>query len=204
MPTPMSRRISRLTLACLCYFLAAISENASVASDLPELKAQRWVNTTPLTPKALRGKIVLVDVWEYTCINWIRTSPYVKAWNRDYAKLGLVLIGSHAPEFEFGKRARKTSTAASATMASRVSNRDRQRLCDLEWPAQFGLARKISVRRARQVGETMARGGKLRRSRGYDQEAAGCGESRSIAASGNSGGHRVCENGHASILRHYR
>ena len=44
-------------------------------------------------------------VWEYTCINWIRTLPYVKAWNRDYASLGLVVVGVHAPEFEFGKRA---------------------------------------------------------------------------------------------------
>ena len=45
------------------------------------------------------------NVWEYTCVNWIRTSPYVKAWNRDYRKLGLVVIGMHAPEFEFGKLA---------------------------------------------------------------------------------------------------
>jgi len=105
MPNPAFRRVSRFTLVCLCYLLAAICENVSAASEMPELKAQRWVNTTPLTPKALRGKIVLVDVWEYTCINWIRTSPYVKAWNRDYARLGLVVIGAHAPEFEFGKRA---------------------------------------------------------------------------------------------------
>ena len=62
------------------------------------------MNSGPLTPEALRGKVVLVDFWEYTCINWIRTSPYVKAWNRDYAKFGLVVIGVHAPEFEFGKQ----------------------------------------------------------------------------------------------------
>ena len=49
--------------------------------------------------------MVLVDFWEYTCVNWIRTSPYVKAWHRDYAGLGLVVIGVHAPEFEFGERA---------------------------------------------------------------------------------------------------
>jgi len=54
----------------------------------------------------LRGKVVLVDFWEYTCVNWIRTAPYVKAWNRAYAPLGLVVIGVHAPEFEFGKDAR--------------------------------------------------------------------------------------------------
>jgi thiol-disulfide isomerase/thioredoxin len=78
---------------------------ALAASEIPALKAERWVNSTPLTAEALRGKVVLVDFWEYTCINWIRTSPYVKAWNRDYAQFGLVVIGVHAPEFEFGKRA---------------------------------------------------------------------------------------------------
>ena len=77
---------------------------AIAASEMPPLKATRWVNSTPLTPEALRGKVVLVDFWEFTCINWIRTSPYVKAWNRDYAKFGLVVIGVHAPEFEFGKQ----------------------------------------------------------------------------------------------------
>ena len=51
------------------------------------------------------ARSVLVDVWEYTCINWIRTLPYVQAWNREYASLGLVVVGVHSPEFEFGKRA---------------------------------------------------------------------------------------------------
>ena len=78
---------------------------ASAASTLPPLKATRWVNSPPLTAETLRGKVVLVDFWEYTCVNWIRTSSYVKAWNRDYGTLGLVVIGVHAPEFEFGKRA---------------------------------------------------------------------------------------------------
>jgi thiol-disulfide isomerase/thioredoxin len=61
------------------------------------------VNSPPLAAEALRGKVVLVDFWEYTCVNWIRTAPYVKTWNRVYAPLGLVVIGVHAPEFEFGK-----------------------------------------------------------------------------------------------------
>jgi len=77
---------------------------AIAANEMPPLKAERWVNSPPLAAEALRGKVVLVDFWEYTCINWIRTSPYVKAWNRDYGKLGLVVVGVHAPEFEFGKR----------------------------------------------------------------------------------------------------
>ena len=87
-------------------FLGAIASPglAIAASAMPPLDATRWVNSTPLTPEALRGKVVLVNFWEFTCINWIRTSPYVKAWNRDYAKLGLVVVGVHAPEFEFGKQ----------------------------------------------------------------------------------------------------
>jgi len=83
----------------------SVSPDLAIAvSEMPPLKAERWVNSPPVTPEALRGKVVLVDFWEYTCINWIRTSPYVKAWNRDYAKLGLVVVGVHAPEFDFGKR----------------------------------------------------------------------------------------------------
>jgi len=78
---------------------------ASAAGSMPGFKVERWVNSPPLRADMLRGKVVLVDFWEYTCINWIRTSPYVKAWNRDYADRGLVVVGVHAPEFEFGKRA---------------------------------------------------------------------------------------------------
>jgi thiol-disulfide isomerase/thioredoxin len=94
----------RVILPLLCLVLAA-SCLASAASTLPSLKAQRWVNSPLLTAEALRGKVVLVDFWEYTCVNWIRTAPYIKAWNLGYTPLGLVVIGVHAPEFEFGKRA---------------------------------------------------------------------------------------------------
>src|SRR3954447_12494128 len=84
--------------------VVAASCLAGAAGNLPSIKAERWVNSPPLTPEALRGKVVLVDFWEYTCVNWIRTAPYVKAWNREYTSLGLVVIGVHAPEFEFGRR----------------------------------------------------------------------------------------------------
>jgi hypothetical protein len=66
---------------------------ASAAGDMPAFKVERWVNSTPLTADMLRGKVVLVDFWEYTCVNWIRTSPYVKAWHRDYGDRGLVIVG---------------------------------------------------------------------------------------------------------------
>ena len=92
-------------LPLLFFGAVAASCLLGAASTLPALKAERWVNSAPLTAAGLRGKVVLVDFWEYTCINWIRTLPFIKAWNRDYAALGLVVVGVHAPEFEFGKRA---------------------------------------------------------------------------------------------------
>lgn len=100
------RRFMNVIMSFLLLAATAMGQSPAIAAgDMPPLSAERWVNSTPLTPEALRGKVVLVDFWEYTCVNWIRTSPYVKAWDRDYGKLGLVVIGVHAPEFDFGKRA---------------------------------------------------------------------------------------------------
>src|SRR5262245_10635411 len=95
----------RVALPLLFLGVVAAACLVDAASNLPPLRAPRWVNSPPLTPEALRGKVVLVDFWEYTCVNWIRTAPYVKAWNELYAPLGLVVVGVHAPEFEFGKNA---------------------------------------------------------------------------------------------------
>ena len=75
-----------------------------VEGSLPSFAgAITWLNSQPLTPEALRGKVVLVDFWTYTCINWQRTEPYVRAWARKYKGQGLVVIGVHTPEFEFEK-----------------------------------------------------------------------------------------------------
>ena len=63
--------------------------------------ATEWLNSPPLTAAGLRGKVVLIDVWTYTCINWLRTLPYVRAWAEKYRNQGLVVIGVHSPEFEF-------------------------------------------------------------------------------------------------------
>lgn len=60
-----------------------------------------WINSKPLSIKELRGKVVLVDFWTYTCINCIRTLPYIKAWNEKYKDKGLVIVGVHTPEFAF-------------------------------------------------------------------------------------------------------
>lgn len=62
-----------------------------------------WVNTGPLTLKQLRGKVVLIDFWTYSCINCIRTFPYLKDWYAKYKDKGLVIVGVHTPEFEFEK-----------------------------------------------------------------------------------------------------
>jgi thiol-disulfide isomerase/thioredoxin len=63
--------------------------------------AAEWVNSEPLTPDDLRGKVVLVNFWTLTCINWLRQEPYVRAWSEAYRDDGLVVIGVHTPEFSF-------------------------------------------------------------------------------------------------------
>jgi thiol-disulfide isomerase/thioredoxin len=75
-----------------------------IEGTLPSLTgATTWLNSQPLTPEALRGKVVVVDFWTYTCINWQRTEPYVRAWAEKYKDQGLVVIGVHTPEFGFEK-----------------------------------------------------------------------------------------------------
>ena len=75
-----------------------------IEGTVPSLAgATTWLNSQPLTPEGLRGKVVLFDFWTYTCINWQRTQPYVRAWAEKYKDQGLVVIGVHTPEFEFEK-----------------------------------------------------------------------------------------------------
>ena len=63
--------------------------------------ATGWLHSEPLTPAGLRGRVVLVDFWTYTCVNWLRTLPYVRAWADRYAEEGLTVVGVHTPEFGF-------------------------------------------------------------------------------------------------------
>lgn len=74
--------------------------------------ATGWLNSDPLTPEGLRGKVVLVDFWTYTCINWLRTLGYVRAWHEKYKDLGLVVVGVHTPEFPFEQDVDNVSWAA--------------------------------------------------------------------------------------------
>ena len=70
--------------------------------EAPELTGlSTWINSRPLTSQELRGKVVLIDFWTYSCINCLRTLPHVKAWDRTYRRRGLVVLGVHTPEFAF-------------------------------------------------------------------------------------------------------
>ena len=83
---------------------AGAAENLPVEGMLPPLSgAVQWLNSPPLTAESLKGKVVLVDFWTYSCINCLRSIPYVRAWAEKYKDQGLVVIGVHAPEFPFEK-----------------------------------------------------------------------------------------------------
>jgi thiol-disulfide isomerase/thioredoxin len=80
----------------------ASRSDTAFEGSMPSLDgATAWLNSPPLTAADLRGKVVLVDFWTYTCINWLRTLPYVRAWFDKYRDHGLVVIGVHTPEFPF-------------------------------------------------------------------------------------------------------
>ena len=83
---------------------APAAQALPVEGSLPSLAgAVEWLNSPPLTPEQLKGKVVLVDFWTYSCINCLRSIPYVRAWADKYKDQGLVVIGVHAPEFAFEK-----------------------------------------------------------------------------------------------------
>jgi thiol-disulfide isomerase/thioredoxin len=74
--------------------------------------AAEWLNSEPLSPADLRGHVVLVDFWTLTCINWLRTAPYIRAWSQAYRSDGLVVVGVHTPEFSFERQADRVRQAA--------------------------------------------------------------------------------------------
>jgi cytochrome c biogenesis protein CcdA/thiol-disulfide isomerase/thioredoxin len=101
--------------------VAAASDAALPGVETPELpvlglapdfaKTGQWFNTLPLTMSKLRGRVVLVDFWTYTCINCIRTLPYVRSWDERYRDEGLTIVGVHTPEFDFEKKASNVGRA---------------------------------------------------------------------------------------------
>src|SRR6516162_6203376 len=82
--------------------LHAASGSLPVEGELPSFGgATGWLNSPPLTPAGLRGNVVLASFWTYTCINWLRQLPYLRAWHGKYSGHGLVVVGVHTPEFSF-------------------------------------------------------------------------------------------------------
>ncbi len=75
---------------------------------------ERWFNSQPLTMASLKGKVVLIDFWTYSCINCIRTLPFIIDWDRKYRGKGLIIVGVHAPEFEFEKNYENVKNAVAA------------------------------------------------------------------------------------------
>ena len=126
--------------------------------SLPSLGgATGWLNSPALTPTGLLGKVVLVDVWTYTCINWLRTLAYVRAWSDKYKNQGLVVIGAHCPEFEFEKNLDNVRRAVKDLRVNHPVAIDNdfaiwRALRNNAWPCRYFVDAKGLIRHV-QVGE---------------------------------------------------
>jgi thiol-disulfide isomerase/thioredoxin len=114
-------------------------------------RADEWLNSSPLSAPALRGKVVLVEFWTYTCINWLRTLPYVRAWYEKYRNQGLVVIGIHAPEFAFEKDPNNVRRAVKDIRIDYPIAIDNDHVIwrafnNLEWPAMYFIDAQGRVR----------------------------------------------------------
>jgi len=86
----------------IAHRLSGDTVDLPVEGKLPSFEgATGWLSSPPLTPEGLQGRVVLVDFWTYTCINWLRTLPYLRAWAAKYGDQGLTVVGVHTPEFDF-------------------------------------------------------------------------------------------------------
>jgi len=93
-----------MTVALLIGGAGAVASGTRDEGRMPELEgAVKWLNSAPLNSKQLRGKVVLVNFWTYSCINSLRNVPYVRSWAAKYADAGLIVVGVHTPEFGFEK-----------------------------------------------------------------------------------------------------
>jgi cytochrome c biogenesis protein CcdA/thiol-disulfide isomerase/thioredoxin len=140
--------------------LTAKQEGTVPLSDIgtaPEFTdTEDWFNTPgdkPLTMKGLRGKVVLIDFWTYSCINCIRTLPYLNAWNKRYAKDGLVIVGVHTPEFPFEREASNVEEAIKTEGIEYPVVQDNEMGTwdayeNLYWPAEYFVDAKGQVRYA--------------------------------------------------------
>ncbi len=123
-----------------------------IEGQFPSLSgAVQWLNSEPLTPEALKGKVVLVDFWTYSCINCLRAIPYVRAWDAKYRAQGLVVIGVHSPEFAFERNVdnvRQAATDLQITYPIAIDNRYGiwRAFNNQYWPAHFFIDAQGRIR----------------------------------------------------------
>jgi len=132
--------------------MAPVADSLPVEGKLPSLDgAVQWLNTAPLTAEQLKGKVVLVDFWTYSCINCLRSLPYTKAWAEKYRDQGLVVIGVHAPEFAFERdlnNVRKAVKDQGITFPVAVDNNYAiwRAFNNQYWPAHYFIDAKGQIR----------------------------------------------------------
>lgn len=148
----MKSFVSWAAAAAIAGGFAAVASGLRDEGPMPDLDgAVAWLNSAPLSSKALRGKVVLVNFWTYSCINSLRELPYMKAWAAKYKDAGLVVIGVHAPEFGFEKEPHNVKKAVSElNVAYPVpidSNHSIWRAFRNEyWPADYFIDAKGRIR----------------------------------------------------------
>lgn len=125
--------------------------------SMPEAAATEWLNSSPQTPNDLRGRVVLVQFWTYTCVNWRRTLPYMRAWDAKYREQGLVVIGVHTPEFDFEENVSNVRSALGEMHIDYPVAIDNKRVIwnafhNVYWPALYLLDAQGHVR-YQQFGE---------------------------------------------------
>ncbi|KXU38349.1 cytochrome C biogenesis protein [Ventosimonas gracilis] len=138
----------------------ALAENAALAVEgtLPPLDGvTQWLNSPPLTVESLRGKVVLIDFWTYSCINCLRAIPHVRAWAEKYKDQGLVVIGVHTPEFAFERKISNVERAIASqkiTYPVAVDNSYAvwRAFNNQYWPAHYFIDAKGQIRH-HQFGE---------------------------------------------------
>ncbi len=132
--------------------------NPKYYGNAPELEGLTgWLNSEPITLRNLQGKVALVDFWTYTCINCIRTLPYLKEWHERYADHGLVIVGVHTPEFEFEKKHENVQEAVVGFGLEYAVAQDNDRATwnaynNHAWPAKYLIDRDGRIRYVR-LGE---------------------------------------------------
>ena len=148
----MTKLLFWISAAALIAGAVAIASASGDEGPMPALDgAVAWLNSPPLTAKALRGKVVLVNVWTYSCINSLRELPYMKAWAAKYKDAGLVVVGVHSPEFEFEKDPANVKTAVADFKVTYPvpidSNQSIWRAFHNEyWPADYIIDAKGRIR----------------------------------------------------------